>query len=235
MADDHIEDDDLQADDDPLAPGGRLDVGRLIAENGDAKAALGVLARKLNAVEKRGANYRERIRTLEAQVPDEATAKAYEAYVALGTVEEIKAKMELLDVAEAATAKLAEYEREAQLAQVAEAAGVRVGALKAARGSEALSYRIDGEGEDRKVYVTPPGEGAEEVEFDAFADREWADLKPALYGEAEQPERDATRTAAGQRPFVVMNPGGRPPAQPKPDAEKSAEQKRRQPEYAAAF
>ena len=228
-----------EPNEEPLAPGGRLDVDRLIAENGDAKAALRVLALKVNEVERRDARYRERLREWDERVPEGAVVlkgddlDAYNKLKAFGAPDEIQAK---LDKAAEDAQYRAQLEREAEFAKVAAAAGVSLAALQSAKGSDAVEYEIEttkGEdGEDTPVVYVKEGEG-ERVAFSDYVDTHWAPLKSALYATEEAEQRGAP--APVQRPavrFVTQTPGGRPPAPKPPDAEQIARQKRGSIEYA---
>lgn len=222
----------------PIEPPARLDPQQLLAKHGDWEAVARSLAYKVDEVERDNAKYRAQKRELAAQIPaDDAViltgdAKvAYEALVAslaeagLDTADKLKAHVEL---AQANAAKVAESDRAAENARIAEALGnVNPDAIPAVF-TDGETFEIEGEGDSRTVYVKPR-EG-ERTPFEAYvdADPRRKALKPALF---------TTEQAAPPTPssYPPQRPGGRAPAPQAFDASRAAEAKRATPDYAATF
>lgn len=213
------------APDDPLAPGGRLDVNRLIAEHGDAKAAAAVLARKVNEVERDNAEYRARERAYKAAAPEgseilqPADVALWNAYRALGTPDDLTAK---LSQGEAAATKVAENDRKAALSAVSER--VDTALWDTLRDSDKVALSIEGEGDEARVMATP--EGGQAVPFEDYAREHYPAAADGLLKQAASPEP----VAPAVRSFPAQVAGGRPAAA-RTDAGSVADRKRAEGPY----
>lgn len=235
MADDPTNDDNAPK---PTDSGGRLDPVRLVAEHGTADAAVRALAYKLNDVERDNADIRAKLREAKTLIPgDDALILKGEAKANLETLLATLAEAGLdtsdkltarIAQADADAAKVATADRRAEYARVAEAVGANADAL-AAVFADGEEFRIEGEGEARKVFVIPRTVGdakPEEAELGAYVDEHKAALKPALFATAQAPA-----TVPGVR-FVDQPAGGTPPGPKAPDAARYAAEKAASNDYA---
>jgi len=181
-------------------PGGRLNPAALIAQHGSAEAAVSALATSVDDLEHEAAKSRARAKALRDLVPpDDALVltgdakTAHEAVVKHLTDAGLDSSEKLTAFVEQArkdATRVAQADRAAELARVAEAAGVSADALPAVF-TDGETFEIEGEGDDRKVYVKPR-EG-ERTDFEAYVDTKKAALKPALYANREEPAPAAPR------------------------------------------
>lgn len=190
--------------DDPIAPGGRLDPQRLTAEHGNAESALRALAYKLNDVERENADYRRRIKDLKGKVPEGSVVltgddlKAFEAYKALGTAEDVETR---LKAATEVQDKLKGYEKQEQFTQAAQAAKMNSTALAKLYGDHTLV--VEGSGENAKVFVSvKDGETESKVALDEHVKEHYPEFEASLY------EQDAPAPSNGSR-FIVQSPARR--------------------------
>lgn len=171
----------------------------LIARHGNAREAIAVLLSENHG-------YRNRIRDLRAQVPaDDAAvlsadeAKLWEQFQALGSAEELAARIQERD---AFAARLKEYDRKELLAEAARLHGYDPEVLAQLPGAESLEFRLSERTVDGKAATFAQvalGDDAF-INLDRYAEQVWPKFLPALEA----------------RPLAHMTARGTPPRRPNP-------------------
>jgi len=180
------------SDDGRTAPVTAADLTALIAEHGDAKAALQTLARERNEARAENAKLRKSNRELKDRAPDGSVilkgddAKAWGQYKELGTPEDLTKALEQKGELEKQEAKRAKSEARAD---AAEAIGWKAGALEKIAGVDDLEFELREEtveGEQVKVPYVKGGEvGDTPKRLEDHAKEAWSDLLPALKDDGE--------------------------------------------------
>lgn len=169
------------------------------------------LAEKLADVQSDNYRLRDERRTLKQQLADVAgkvpadgtkvltadDAKAFDAYVALGTPADIKSALDTKGTAEQ---ELTTLKREKQIARVAEAAGFKASVLTTLAGDLDMQVEPVKDGKPL-VYVVKDGE---KTALADYATQHWADFLPALaHGAVQAPDINAGARGTGSTPAMT--------------------------------
>lgn len=194
-------------------------VSRLLQKDGDRRAITKLLRDNFRQREELR-TAKDRIAELEkrADVPEGGKilkadeAKQWDAYVALGKPEDLKAATEKKAELEA---ELAKRDLETTIAAAAEAAGFKADVLKKLPGAGDLKFEVKTEkvdGQDQQVpYVTPQKDGASAQKLSEYAELEWKDFLPSLQAEDGGNGGSGAPRAAGGQPFPRQSGQERPP------------------------
>lgn len=212
----------------------KTDLTALRAKDGDWEAVARNLAYKVDEREADNFRLRQKNRELKGLIPADdarvltaeqaATLDALTADLTAAGIETPDKLKAHLETAASHAAKVADDARRADLEAVAAAAGIESVDALAAVFTDGEAFEIEGEGDDRKVYVRPADGDRAELGAYLDADPTRAALKPALFA------APAAEPAPGVR-FPAQPAGGRPPAPRTPDPAEYAERKRRSGEY----
>jgi hypothetical protein len=195
---------------------------RLEKMNGDAQAFAMELFDENRRYREKNRQITEERDALKAKVPAEGSvilagddAKLFADLTAKVPLKDAKGK---LDEADAATGKLADYERRELYRQVSEAHGFKPGVLERLARTDGITLaldreveRDDGKGNKTKVKVASVKDASGQVlPLEEYAQKHWADFQPALTaqgaaGGGNQQDRKVFRTGPGERDAQPVN------------------------------
>lgn len=176
----------------------------LVSKHGDEKGAIKTLLDENLELRQQKRDLKKEVTDLKSNIPAKDAVvlsgddlKAYEAYKALGSADELKTKLE---EAQKAQDSLKNYKQAETMDKVADVTGVNSAALKKLYSN--YDFEITGEGEEAKAYVV---DGEKKVLLSEHIDEHNSEFKASLY-ENEEP---APSRFPVQTPVVKSSSNGK--------------------------